>query len=378
MSRISFRLDPLFLVLAFGIGWLNSPSIEGIFLWAAVIFVSILIHELGHAFTAMSFGQTVQVTFMPLGGLTSRMGEKLSPFKEFLIVLNGPLAGFALYFICRYFLQSFGGNSSSPVAYMLLIGTWVNLVWTVINLFPVLPLDGGRLLMIICEKMFGVKGQRIAYGLSFVFSIVFAVFFFLIQELFAGAIFSLFAFESYRGFNLGKHAAPIDEDEGIKKDLQTAIETYNKGHLTLAINQFSDIREKTKMGMLYLLSTFYLAKALEDQGSFEEAYALLKQDEEKLDVEGLEVLQRLAFLTKHYKEAASIGVEVFREKPSADVAFINALSLAQVKEVVPAVGWFETAIRGGLENPKLSSRHLAFDPIRNTEPFKNLMARYSG
>lgn len=369
MRKLSFRLDPLFLVLAFGIGWLNSPTLEGILLWAIVIFISIFVHELGHALTALAFGQSAEVTFMPLGGMTTRNGPKLTPLKEFLIVLNGPLAGFTLYFLCSFFLT--GMDTSHPLGYMLLIGTYINLIWTILNLFPVLPLDGGRLVMIVLEKCFGVKGGQIAYGVSLAFAAFFALFFFLIQQLFAGALFALFAFESYRGFQMGRQMTPADEDQALKATLEKGGIAYQEGHLQEASVLMEEIRSKTKAGLLYLNATFYLAKILREQGNFEEAYFILSREKSNLDADGLEELQQLAFLTKQFEEAASIGERAFQEKPSVNTAFINALSLSQLQQVVPAVGWFETAVREGLENPKASSLHLAFDPIRTTLEFRN-------
>lgn len=376
MARLSFKLDPLFLVLAFGIGWLNSSTVPEIFLWAIVIFISILVHELGHALTAIAFGHTAEITFMPLGGLTSRTGPKLNSLREFLIVLNGPLAGFALYFLCRFLLQANEFPSGSSLGYMLLIGTYINLVWTILNLFPVFPLDGGKLVMILLEKMFGIKGGRIAYGVSFVTAALFALLFFVMQELFAGAIFSLFAFESYRGFVQGRHVTAMDENEEMKDLLKEGVSHYQKGDVEESTAIFQKVRETTEGGLLYLQATLFLSKSLEMQQEFKEAYSLLKPEEKKLDIEGLETLQRLAFKAGDFKTAAKLGAEVFQERPSSDAAFINALSLAQLQEVTPSVGWFETAIREGLENPKLSSRHLAFDPIRETDAFKNLVKRY--
>lgn len=376
MRRLSFRIDPLFLVLAFGLGWLNSPSPIGILLWVVVVFVSILIHELGHALTALFFGQSAQVTFMALGGLTSRKGPPLNPLKEFLIVLNGPIAGFLLYFACKWALETTGLPPSSPMGYMLLIGSYVNLIWTILNLFPVLPLDGGRLLMIICEKVWGIRGGRFAYGVSLVAATVFALFFFLAQEFFAGAIFLLLAFESYREFHLGRLVAPIDENKELKKALEEGLDQYQDRDFKRAEESFEKVREQTKKGILYLNATFYLAKTYAEQGAVEKGYLLLEAEKSQLDPEQLEELQRLAFMSKRFREAAVIGQEVFRERPGANPAYINALSLAQLKEVIPAVGWFETAVREGLENPLDASRHLAFDPIRDSIEFKNLISQY--
>ena len=374
MPKLTFRIDPLFLVLAFLLGWLNSATMLGIALWVIVVFVSVLIHELGHALTALSFGQSAEVTFMALGGVTSRKGPKLNPLKEFLIVLNGPLAGFFLYFICKWVLDTMGFQATSPIGYMFLIGSYINLIWTLLNLFPVLPLDGGRLLMIICEKIGGVRGGRVAYAISLASAVVFAVFFFLIQEFFAGAIFLLFAFESYREFHLGRLLDPIDEDIELKKSLEEGVKNYRARDLCKSEKILKAVQEKSKNGLLYLTATYFLAKTYEEQGDFEKAYLLLSKEKEKLDPEQLEDLQRMAFMTKRFKEATLIGQEVFREKPGADSAFINALSLAQLQQVTPAVGWLKTSIREGLENPLNATRHLAFDPIRNTNEFRNFIS----
>lgn len=373
MSRLSFRMNPLFFLLAFGLGWLNSQTPMQILLWAIVIFISILVHELGHALTALVFGQSAVITFLPIGGLTSRIGPPLSSWKEFIIVLNGPLAGFALYYFCRFLLHMQSIDPHSNIGFSLVIGTYVNLFWTVLNLFPVLPLDGGRLMWIISESIFGVRGGKIAYFVSFLCAVLFALFFFVIQQLFAGAIFALFAFESWRGYGQMRHVLPIDENKEFKQGLERGVVLYSQGRMSEAVPIFQQVRENTKEGQLYLNATYYLAKSLEDRQEYDEAFLLLNREKKKLDMERLEMLQRLAFQSGRYQEAAKIGQELFSEEPNPETAFINALSLAQQKEVGPAVGWFKTAIDEGLENPLISSRHLAFDPIRNTEAFKALL-----
>src|ERR1700727_855793 len=96
-GKIPVLVHPLFWVLAFLIGWLNTSSILLTLVWVGIIVISVLIHELGHALTAVAFGQQAQIELMGFGGLTHRRGgKKLKLWQEFLIVLNGPLAGFAL------------------------------------------------------------------------------------------------------------------------------------------------------------------------------------------------------------------------------------------------------------------------------------------
>ncbi len=79
--------------------------------------------------------------------------------KRFLIILNGPLFGFLLFLMARGVLQ-LSDVATSAVAPVLLALQYINLFWTVVNLLRVLPLDGGQLLSVICEGVFGVKGIR--------------------------------------------------------------------------------------------------------------------------------------------------------------------------------------------------------------------------
>ncbi len=103
--RIPINIHAFFWVLILMIGWLNSGSIPGTAIWAAVILVSVLIHEYGHAITAVAFGQIAEINLVGLGGITRRSGGgDLPRWRDFLIVLNGPLAGFALFFLSTYAL----------------------------------------------------------------------------------------------------------------------------------------------------------------------------------------------------------------------------------------------------------------------------------
>ena len=103
-GKITFRVQPVFWILVFLIAGLNSNfSVPGMIIWAVIIFISVFIHEMGHALTAVACGQRAHIDFMAFGGLTHRHGPHISLFQEFLIVLNGPLFGLALAGIC-YFL----------------------------------------------------------------------------------------------------------------------------------------------------------------------------------------------------------------------------------------------------------------------------------
>ena len=115
-------------------------------LFAVVVFVSILVHELGHAFMGRRLGlQPIEIVLHGFGGLCSYR-RRPSPSQGVLSSAAGPAAGLALGAL------SFGGLSilpaDAPPALGVLLGdlAWINLVWSLFNLLPVFPLDGGAIL----------------------------------------------------------------------------------------------------------------------------------------------------------------------------------------------------------------------------------------
>ena len=99
--KIPLKISPFFWVTAGLIGWINSMGTFHPFIltliWIGVIFVSILIHEYGHALTSRYFGQHPRIQLVAFGGLTIPEGKRLKGWREFLVVLNGPLFGFLLF-----------------------------------------------------------------------------------------------------------------------------------------------------------------------------------------------------------------------------------------------------------------------------------------
>jgi stage IV sporulation protein FB len=196
---IPIRIHPFFWILAMLIGWINTFNFVLTGLWVLVILGSVLIHEFGHALTALAFGQRAHIDLVALGGVTKRHGSKLKLWQEFIVVLNGPLAGFALGLLSYLVYKIVPNHSPDVFIYFLEIMIFVNLFWTVINLLPVQPLDGGHLLNILLEGIFGLKGLKISLFLSMMIAAAIAILFFAIQQPLVGALFLMFGFESYRG-----------------------------------------------------------------------------------------------------------------------------------------------------------------------------------
>ncbi|WP_332647173.1 site-2 protease family protein [Lysinibacillus sp. 54212] len=132
---VKFRLHPLFL------GIIILLVLTGNIAMYSIIFVSLLLHELGHIMVAMLLKVRIErCTLMPYGGQILLKDAHTVPYsKQLLIACGGPLVT-AICFIYSGLLPEPFDKPFSEVQFVLLV----------INCIPLLPLDGGK---IICNSL---------------------------------------------------------------------------------------------------------------------------------------------------------------------------------------------------------------------------------
>lgn len=168
---IPVHVSAFFLLSALVLGQFRAHTPLLMAAWIVVMFAGILLHELGHALTARAFGQEPAISLHGLGGVTVwRPRGGIGPGRRALITLAGPLVGLAIGFpalVVRVLLPegSFGYQVIDFV-------WWVNLVWAIFNLLPMMPLDGGRIMASLLEIVFGKGSLRAAYILSIVVAVL--------------------------------------------------------------------------------------------------------------------------------------------------------------------------------------------------------------
>ena len=221
LGRIPIRVHPLFWLVTVLLGGLSSPPRE-VLIWVIVCFVSILVHELGHAVAILRYGWRPWIVLYAMGGLA--LHESSSPWQakqqanspqtQIVISLAGPGAGIALGFLTAALIWISGrslamnffgadltigrGPSLSGVAESLAADLlWLNICWSLVNLLPIYPLDGGQ---VAREVLLATTedGYHRSLRLSLVAAAAVALFFLLRGELFGAILFGMLAYNNYQ------------------------------------------------------------------------------------------------------------------------------------------------------------------------------------
>ncbi|MEX2121996.1 MAG: site-2 protease family protein [Pirellulales bacterium] len=225
------RVHPFFWLVAILLSARRETEPWEVLLWICVVFVSILIHELGHALAFRYFGRDCHIVLYHFGGLAvpdERFGG-FEPYRtqddsdsapQIIISLAGPAAGFlfaaliaAAVYLSGYhfkYVSMFGSwlgfeiGSSGPVIppkldLCLIMLFHVNITWGLVNLLPVFPLDGGRVSQTLFEKYRPHDGLRQSLVLSIAAAIfVAAVGLLKYNEIYIAVMFGVLAYINYR------------------------------------------------------------------------------------------------------------------------------------------------------------------------------------
>lgn len=133
------------------------------FVLALLLFVSVLLHELGHSLAALSQGISVNsITLFLFGGIASIDKESKTPGAAFQVAIAGPLVSFGIYLTLSLLLAT-GTVAEIPYAILYNIAQ-TNLVLALFNLIPGLPLDGGQVLKAAVWKITGKRVQGVRWA----------------------------------------------------------------------------------------------------------------------------------------------------------------------------------------------------------------------
>ncbi len=238
LVTVSYGLEP-----SWHSAWGNLAWVMG-FALALLLFASVLLHELGHSLAAKFQGIAVNsITLFLFGGIAAIDKESKTPGDALKVAIAGPLVSFGLFIVLTAISQI--PALPTPVGVITSSVAQINLVLTLFNLIPGLPLDGGQVLKALVWKVTNsrIKGIRWAARsgqllgwLAITFGLVMAVFYQAFSGFWIAAI-GWFALRNAAGYNqitnLQEAMLALTAADAMARDFRVV-------DATMSLRQFAD------------------------------------------------------------------------------------------------------------------------------------------
>lgn len=252
----TFSLLILFIIVVNYRNGQNPTQILWSVFFILSIFVTVFMHELGHAFAAKNYNiVTKDITLLPIGGLArlDRIPEK--PVEELIVAFAGPLVNITLAFITGFFIiipenseallaeLSKGITADNFFLNFFIVNFWLALF----NLIPAFPMDGGRILRAllsfrlqrnVATKIAARIGQFIAVGFIFLgfmynpFLVFIGIFVIIGAQVESDSIESQHLLKGYKVRDVLMRQYPeVDVNEKLKTVVSLLLDSQNKNFL---------------------------------------------------------------------------------------------------------------------------------------------------
>ena len=140
----------------------NSTEILLVVVFMLAGFLSILVHEMGHALMIRKYGLPTSITLQAFGGFASYPAGRLDRKQSFIVTAAGPGVQFILGLLLIGLARGLNipeGSLFGPFLRDLIL---VSIVWSLLNCLPVYPMDGGQML----AAVLGPQKQRYVHLIS--------------------------------------------------------------------------------------------------------------------------------------------------------------------------------------------------------------------
>lgn len=198
---VPVRVHPFFWLITLLLGsnsMQDNPS--HVLVWIGSVFVSILVHEFGHALMAIVFGAYPSVVLYGMGGLCYYEDiDRQGPWQRIAVLFCGPGAGFLFLGLIWGTYIALGQPTLSPIGDdILYVLTFINLAWGILNLFPIWPMDGGQISVTVLSMINRRNGRRWAHVVSLLCAGALAIWMVSLHQYWIAFLFGYFAFSNYQ------------------------------------------------------------------------------------------------------------------------------------------------------------------------------------
>ena len=412
-------------------------------IWGLIISISVLVHELGHAVSARAFGYSPAVQLLGLGGRTMPNAPGEIPWhREVLLTLAGPGAGLLLGVLSGGVLLGLEavGPVNAIAAYVLKATFMANLFWALVNLVPVVPLDGGHIARAVLMHLFGKKGFLYAQLVTLLFAAAGLGLALFMKAAVLGLLFGLWGFRAVsviqaylrgevpasaaadpevealaevdRKLGAGQLVEARAAGESVLRSIDVPPEIKARAHLQLglialkssdgpeALRHFRNVGDQ-RIPPHALAAAHSLvgddetalplwaeAARVSDDANIRAEYAgtLLRLGREG-EAKALPKLrlahaflaaERVLYLRNHYARAAQMAAGAFELEPSATHAYTTACDWARAQDPAQALRWLTLAAQHGYRDGAAARMDTDLAPLRAMPEFEAWLSSLAG
>lgn len=372
-GKLTVSIEPFFWVTTVLFGASLGRGEPGpSFAWGAVIGLSVLFHELGHAAVCLLWGSGADITLQGFGGSTRpRDMSRFGTWRTAALDLAGCAAGFGL--AAAAIGVVYAGKALPPEALRLARMFFAVNVWfSLFNLLPVSPMDGGRLVAGLLSARWGLNGRRAAHGIGAALGGAAALWFYRDAAFYGALMCGAMAGGEVGALKRSLSMTPADSDPALTAELPRAAKLWETGRREEALAALEALREKAKAGLTFEAATLQLAFYLYLMGRVEASYPLFKAvDESDMPPAAKVAYAAAARRCGDFEAALRLGRANFHQTPGAEAALDAAIAAAGLRDARETAAWLKTALRHGLDRAELRARE--FDAVRGTEEFRDLL-----
>jgi len=306
IGSIPVHVHLFFFLTALLLGMGANPSLPTAAVWVGTVFVSVLLHELGHALAGRLYGLEPVITLHGMGGLTS-WGEsskrKLGHGAQMFISFAGPLVGIVIGGAVLAWV-TLKGDPATVLGKELVQGIlFVNLGWSVFNLLPILPLDGGSIMAHAIGLISKDRAPRLPHFISIAFAVAVGAAALYVRWLWIVLLAALYVHQNVRSLR----AVRAVEDETPRFDeLAAGFKAIEAGNGHEAIRIAESLLEKTRLVEVRLGAIRLLAYGRLLEGQWGTLMQLLESARSEIGPQELERFEQAARELERPDEAAQI------------------------------------------------------------------------
>ena len=317
LGKIPVKVHGAFAITAVLLCLGPSTDPAKIAVFVVVMFISVLLHELGHALAGIGFGLSPRIDLHAMGGTTSwPQGRKIGWGKSMLISAAGPFTGIFLGG-AAFLLMAYSGAPQHPLAASAANAfVWINAVWGLFNLAPMMPLDGGNILLAGLQMLTKGRGEKPTRYISIVVAAGCALFSLRVSYTWGAVLSGLFLFRNVQALRqVGRSKDEVQYFERLKEGF-AALERKEG---PAAIAHAEVVLENTNVPEVRFEAIRLLAYARVLEGHWGPLMSLVERCRLELGPAELERLEQAAAELDRPEEARRI--KELREMPAAVAGF---------------------------------------------------------